>query len=226
MSQQINLLNLALRKKKDLLTAQPLMLAACLVLVLILILFSVGRQQAETAQAEADKRAIEVKKVQDQMQELARKLAEVKPSQALQDELTNARAMLSLREDVIAALEGGDFGAGQGFAEFLRGFARQVPDGLWLTGFTLNTTKAEIEMHGRMVKATALPEYLRRLNSEKAFQGRSFSSLLIEAPPEQKPTLDAQGKELPRVAPKFVEFILRTRTPEGQGKPGHKTAAR
>lgn len=214
MTQQINLLNLELRKKRDLLTAKPLAIAVGLVLVLLMTVSTLVGQQAAALQSEADKRAAELKASQDRLLEMGKSMSDLKPNPELLDELSNSRAMLNLREEVIGALEGKDLHGNQGFAEFLRGFARQVPNGLWLSGFNLHTAGEEMEIRGNMLNSTALPEYIRRLNSEKAFQGRSFSSLVIQRPGvggDGKPAGAAPGAEAASAPPAFVEFVLRSK---------------
>lgn len=185
MAQQINLINPALRKKRDLLTAIPLSIATGILLVLIIVAAFFAHQQADTVQAEADKRAAELKKSQERLAELGKVVAETKPDPKLAEELENARTLLNLREEIVTIVEGGALGKKGGFSEYMRGFTRQVPRDLWLTGFVLSPTGENMEIRGRMMNAAALPEFIRRLNSETIFQGVGFSSLLIDRPPPE-----------------------------------------
>lgn len=79
MAQQINLINPALRKKRDLLTAMPLAMATAAMLVLLGAGSFWVTQQANTVQAEADKRAADLKGAQDRLAELGKIVAESKP---------------------------------------------------------------------------------------------------------------------------------------------------
>ncbi len=214
MIQQINLLNPGLRKRRDLLSAIPLTIAAGVLLVLVLAVSSVVRQQAGDLEAAADKRAAELKASQAHLVELGKSVSEIKPNPELVEELANSRAMLNLRTEVIAVLEGGAFNSKRGFSEFMRGFARQAPEGLWLTGFVLYPNGDNLEIHGRMLKPTALPEFIRRLNSEQAFQGLGFSSLSMDRPVKSvtasgAPPQGAATPAAPSLAP-FVEFLLKS----------------
>lgn len=215
MLQQINLINPALRKTRDLLSAVPLAIAVGVLLVLILVAGSVARQRAGSAQVEADKRAEELKAAQAQLVEMSARTTEAATDPVLAEELSNSRAMLNLREEVIATLERGVFTGNSGFAEFLRGFARQAPNGLWLTGFVLNPVSRDIEIRGRMLRSTALPEFIQRLKSETVFRGVSFSSLIIERPAQAAvPELDSAPAPTPTHAaaasPDYIEFVMRT----------------
>lgn len=185
MAQQINLINPALRKKRDLLTAIPLSIATGIMLVLVIAAALLARQQADTVQAEADKRAADLKTSQERLTELGKVVAETRPDPKLAEELENARTLLNLREEIVTIVEGGALGKKGSFSEYMRGFARQVPRDLWLTGFVLFPTGENMEIRGRMMNAAALPDFIRRLNSETAFQGVGFSSLMIDRPPPE-----------------------------------------
>ncbi len=220
MIQQINLLNSGLRKQRDLLSAIPLTIAAGVLLLLVLAVSSGVRQRAGDLEAAADKRAAELKASQAHLVELGKTVSEIKPSPELAEELANSTAMLNLRTEVIALLESGTFNSNRGYSEFMRGFARQVPESLWLTGFVLYSNGNNLEIHGRMLKPTALPEFIRRLNGEKVFQGLSFSSLSIDRPVKAvtAPTAQSQSaaaSETSNLSP-FVEFLLKSPPTENQ----------
>ncbi|MDD5174832.1 MAG: PilN domain-containing protein [Sterolibacterium sp.] len=144
----------------------------------------------------------------------------------LANELANARALLKSREEVVKVLESGAFSNTIGFAEFLRGFARQAPNGLWLTGFTIGAGGTEMEIRGRMLNPASLPEYIRRLKTEKVFQGRSFASLTIQRPEDGKEKKIAGSPTIPIAKlsspsspssqaslPSYVDFVLMPSAP-------------
>ncbi len=215
MAQQLNLINPDLRKKRDLLTAIPLLIASGILLAVLLGAFSVAFQQANAVQKEADKRDAEVKALQAQVQELAKQVAENKPSPRLAEELEHARTLLDLREEIIAILEGGVFGKNGGFSEFMRGFARQVPRDLWLTGFSLHSSDESIEIRGSMLKPVSLPDFIHRLGNEAAFQGVGFSSLTMDRPvkvadPKQPEPAASSDDQKSKMAP-FVDFVMKSK---------------
>lgn len=205
MTQQINLINPALRKKRDLLTAVPLLSALGIILVVLMVVSTLARQEADGIQAEAGKYDTQLKDAQARQQALAMAVSNLNADPLLEQELVMARTMLDLNEEVLAILEGGSLGASKGFAEFMRGFARQVPSDLWLVGFSMNSVTGDMEIRGRTLKSTALPDYIQRLNTEPVFQGRSFSSLTMDRPVEK----DADNKD--KAAP-YVGFVMRNAT--------------
>ncbi|MBI5921443.1 MAG: PilN domain-containing protein [Betaproteobacteria bacterium] len=220
MSQQINLLNPIFRKPFDWLTAKPVAIATCLMLVMLGVASKGATLEADNRERLADQRAEALKTAQDRLTAISKSIAESKPSAQLANDLTNLQTLLKSREEIMKVLEGGAIGSSIGFAEFLRGFARQAPSGLWLTGFTIGAGGNEMEIRGRMLNPAALPEYIRRLKTEKVFQGRSFASLTILRPEEGKenkiaatpPAVNvkpnASAAATPALPPSFVDFVL------------------
>ena len=56
--------------------------------------------------------------------------------------------------------------------------------GLWLTGFAVSAGGGDMSLRGRALDKSLLPDYVRRLNAEKAFAGKSFAGLRMEAKQE------------------------------------------
>lgn len=221
MSQQINLLNPAFRKTFDWLSATPVAVATLALLVVLGGASAWAGMRADERERSANQRAEALKQAQDRLLAMTKSIAESKPNQQLAAELANTRAMLHGREEILKVLEGGAFANTDGFAEFLRGFSRQAPKGLWLTSFTIGAGGTEMEIHGRMLNPASLPEYISHLKNEKVFQGRSFASLTIQRPEESKEKKPAAGptaastkptgaaSAAPQVAlPSFVDFVL------------------
>lgn len=228
MAQQLNLINPDLRKKRDMLTAVPLTIASGVLLAVLFAAFFIAFQQANAVQKEADKRDAEVKAAQAQVLELSKRVAENKPNPRLAEELENARTLLTLREEIIAILEGGVFGKNGGFSEFMRGFARQVPKDLWLTGFSLDSADESIEIRGSMLKPVSLPDFIRRLGVEAAFQGVGFSSLTMDRPlktadpNKPAPTETPAAGQKAEMAP-FVDFVMKSNPKATAAKAGGKS---
>ncbi len=203
MSQQINLLNPAFRKTRDWLSATPLAAFTLLLLLLIAAAAYAARVTADAQEKRTLEQEAKLKTTQEQLLSLSKEVAEKKPDPRLQADLTNLQGQQKTREEIVAYLSSGNLGSSSGFAEYLRGFARQVTPDLWLTGFALGAGGNEMEIHGRMLNAEALPEYIRRLNREPAFHGRSFAALTIVRPGQEKQP--AGGAALPT---RYVEFVL------------------
>jgi hypothetical protein len=148
-----------------------------------------------------------------QQVEAATKAAAVrKPSPQLIAEVERVEGLLRRRGEILRLLEGGVVGSTGGFAEYLRGFARQAPQGLWLTGFTIGSGGNDMEIRGSMLNPAALPDYIQRLGTEKAFQGRNFAALTMNrADPPAAVRPAAQGAAVvpvPTSALRPVDFVL------------------
>lgn len=182
MSQQINLYNAAFRPKRELLTAQSLAIATLAAALLVGVAATWARFDARARATELAAAQAAQKSAQERL-DAARRLAEMrKPSAVLQAELAEKKALLAMRGEVLAVLQDGmgDKG-GVGFSEYLRGLGRQMVSGLWLTGFAVSAGGADMSLRGRALDKSLLPDYVRRLNAEKAFAGKSFAGLRMDA---------------------------------------------
>lgn len=196
MSQQINLYDPALLRRRELLTVTNL---AATVLVLLLAMGGWGAAlRARLAELNGESLSVESldKGLQDQMTAMAKQVAGIKPDPRLAAALDSARELLGLRNEVVATLKKGLGSESVSFAEYLRGLARQTPHGLWLTGFSIGADGTSMEIRGRMTDPALLPEYIRRLDGEKAFKGRAFAELRV-----------SPGKTESASVP-FHEFVL------------------
>ncbi|MFZ5510122.1 MAG: PilN domain-containing protein [Pseudomonadota bacterium] len=204
MSQYINLVNPALRRRRDPLSARTLALAAGAALVLVSGAAAWSGRRAAGLEAESSRMAAQVKQEQEKLAALTKAVSERKPDPRLALELAKADTALKVRQELVKMLEGGKVGRTEGFAEHLRAFARQTTDGLWLTGFTLAAGGNDMEITGKAVDAKMLPAYLRRLNGEGVFSGRSFAALDVRAVREASVKASAAAEALPP----HVEFRL------------------
>lgn len=212
MSAQINLYHPRYRRQRDPLTLNNVALVAG-VCYLVLAAASgwawQGMAQRRDAAAAAE---TQLKNAREQLAASAKALAQRKSDPKVQVELDRAEALLRSRAEIARLLEGGAIGSGGGFADFLRGFARQTPDGLWLTGFTIGNGGSDIEIRGSMLDPALLPDYIRRLGAEKAFQGRSFASLTMNRP--ESPAIPATAVRATAVVPaptpasRPIDFVL------------------
>lgn len=213
MSAQINLYHERYLKQREWLTLTHVVAATVALLVALGAAAGWAWRDAAARQTEAAAAEARLKAVKDETAAVAGR----KPSAQLAAEIAGAEALLARREQIVKLLEGGVIGNTAGFSDYLRGFARQAPDGLWLTGFTIGSGGKDMEIRGRMLNGTALPEYIRRLGSEKAFQGRSFAALTLNrADAQPAPAAAAAGaaSSPSAPAPRYVEFVL-TPTLEG-----------
>ena len=96
-------------------------------------------------------------------------------------ELQRLRAVESGQRQVRAALDSGAAGRTQGYAEYFMALSRQAQPSVWLTAFSVSADGAALELQGRMTDPHRLPDYLRHLNSEPLFKGRTFAQMNLKA---------------------------------------------
>lgn len=212
MSAQINLYHPRFLKQRDTLTLGNVTLAAALLYAALAIGGGWAWQDAAAHREAAAAAEAQLKSAREQLEAATKAAATRKPSAQLIADADGAEAMLRRRGEIARLLESGAIGSTGGFTDYLRGFARQAPDGLWLTGFTIGAGGNDMEIRGSMLNPAALPDYIRRLGTEKAFQGRSFAALTmnrVDPPAAARPVgLGAAVSQAPSFAPRPVDFVL------------------
>lgn len=218
MSAQINLYHPRFLKKRDLLTLTNVVAASATMLLMLLGGGIWAANHLAAKQGEAAVASAEFKAVKDQFDATAKAAGERKPSPLLAADIVNAELLLQRREEIVRLLESGVVGNSAGFSDYLRGFARQAPEGLWLTGFVIGAGGKEMEIHGRMLSSVALPDYIRRLGTEAAFQGRDFAALTLDRPDAKPVAASAAVPPAPTSGPaRYIDFVLTPKLADSQG---------
>ncbi|MFZ4537988.1 hypothetical protein [Propionivibrio sp.] len=213
MSQQINLYEERLRPRHELAIARNLGVGALALLLLMtgLALWADHDAQRKTAAAAVSQKQLADE--QEQLNALVKTASLRRVSPALMDELGNVKALLSMRNEVMAVLDSGKLGKSTGSFAIMSGFSRQSQNGLWLTGFVATMGGEEIEIRGRLLDPAKLPDYVQRLRDEPVFQGRRFAALeMRDVEPVEQKTEQSQTDKPQTAAkmPRFVEFVLRS----------------
>lgn len=210
MSQEINLLNPALREQRDWLSFRVVATAIVVCLLVLAAALAVLRIHLASTQTAQVATAAALTVVRQELQTLQATLAARKNDPALEEESTRLAAAIGQRREVLALAQGLAAEEG-GVAEVMRGFSRQRMDGVWLTGF--NAGPAGFDIRGRLLDPALLPIYIRRLNAEPAFRGRQFAALDMQG---VVPPASTSGAAVPaEVAPAagsgprhYTEFVL------------------
>lgn len=215
MSRQINLFDPGLRRRKDWLTAQNLVLAT-LVSVLVVALgagitrWTLASRAQHAASVNTQLLAARAAFAAMTASFSARKADPVIAAEVgqLEQELRQARKSL----DLLRSMTGEP--SSPVIAEMMQAFSRAGVDGLWLTGFLVAEGGRQLEIRGRLNDQALLPPYLRRLESEAVFSGRRFASLDMRGAAWKQPGSNEGGTAAEGAAAGserwFVEFALRT----------------
>jgi hypothetical protein len=219
MSNQINLYHPRFLKERALLTLGNVALGAAVLYALLAVAGGWAWQSAVAARQEAAATEAQLKATKDQVDAATRAAAIRKPSPQLIVDLESAEAVLRRRGEIASLLESGAVGSTVGFADYLRGFARQTSDSLWLTGFTIGSGGNDMEIRGSMTSPGALPDYIRRLGGEKGFHGRNFASLVMnraDSAPAAGAAKAAAAMPAANLPPRPIDFILMPRLGEAK----------
>lgn len=178
MSQQINLYNPALRKPRELVTAVNLALAVGVALLFVVMVGGATRYALHNASAEAASAAESLKSAQDQLVTVNAQFAAHQPDSALQHEVDAAQSLLKSRDEVLTALNSVSIEPGKGFADYLRGLARQSVLGMWLTAVSVGPGN-ELSIRGRTINQSLVADYVKRLTGEPVFAGHRFAQMTM-----------------------------------------------
>lgn len=182
MSQQINLFNPIFLKQKKYFSATTMAQALGLILLGCVLLSAVMSYQVAMLSKEAESTSAQLSAQQAQLNQITAVSASRQKSKSLEDEVLKAEAEIKSLQQVFDIVQKGDFGNTKGYAEYMRAFARQAVNGVWLTGFSIQGAGNEIGLQGRALQAGMVPTYISRLKREQALQGKSFAALDMQAP--------------------------------------------
>jgi hypothetical protein len=224
MTQYINLYDPDLRRGQQPVSAPQASAVLGIAIIAILAAAGVTGFQARGLARESADLELQLAAQREQVAALGKEMAARQADPVLAGELAAAEAKLATRREMIALLDSGALGNTKGFADYLRAFSRQSLPGLWLTGFDIAGGGAEMAIRGRALDAALLPRYVRRLNEEAVFRGRSFAELKMDAA-DAKPVATGAATEAKPAAGEskppllFVEFVLSSaKAPHGSAE--------
>lgn len=211
MSRNVNLLNPALRPARAWLSGSRMMLLWLLSLGLVVAASAWVAVRRDAALAEQRSLAQREEQATAEVKRISEELATRKGSPELIAALEQRRALLRTRTEVLEMLQGGALGDTTGHARYLRAFARQHREGLWLTGLTVTGAGDDIVLRGRTLEPEMVPAYLKRLGGEVSLRGHPFNRLQMARP---EPPEVVQGRPPAQPEP-WIEFLVATRAVAG-----------
>src|SRR5262245_11682013 len=146
---QINLYDPALRVEQDAWTGRNVGLALLVCVLMMAGLIGWAQVRAYQASSESAQTAAQLAAASAEAKQLSDKLGSLKPDPRIERELEALNARLAARYQVLGVLQKGLAPESISQADILRGFARQTPNGLWLTGFRINADSGALEITGR-----------------------------------------------------------------------------
>ncbi|HYJ17891.1 MAG TPA: MSHA biogenesis protein MshI, partial [Burkholderiales bacterium] len=160
MSQQINLYNPLLEPRREWMSFNVAATVVLATLALVALGSSAASWRYNTLVRQEQASSQRLANAKEEMTRLANQLSSRQTDPQLLAELDRAKAELKSRDEMVAVLQGGVMGNTAGYSEYLRAFARQSIEGLWLTGFSITGAGHHVVIEGRTLRADLVPDYL------------------------------------------------------------------
>jgi hypothetical protein len=202
-SQQINLFNPAFSKRREWFSAASLVQWLAVLVLVMTSVYGYQYRQVSALDKKIQSGATSLMQEQARLVKVAAEHAPRKEDAALEKRAADLELQLKGEEEVLEVLQRGNLGNTQGYSGYMRAFARQTVNGLWLTEFGIKGAGKEMVLGGRTLRPELVPAYIRRLNQEEATHGRDFAALEIQRP---KVAPSPEGRSLK--VPNYLEFRL------------------
>jgi hypothetical protein len=209
MSQQINLFNPHFLKKKGYFSVLAMLQALGLIAIGSVAFYAYAVFQVNALQRQSEATSKQYAAEQIRFANFAAEFSPEKNDQMLQEEVKKLDSEVTSQKEILETLKNGVIGNTAGYSEYMRAFARQVVNGLWLNAFDIQGDGTQISLSGGVVNAQLVPMYIQRLNKENVMKGKTFAALQMQQP---KPIA---GK-LPVTS--YVEFSMQSVEATGVAK--------
>lgn len=212
MTQQINLFNPVFLKEKKHFSAVAMAQALGIILVGTLAMSGYRAHQLSGLAKEAAASNMQLVTVQSQWDKFKGQAGVREKSKQLEEEIRAAETEVRSLQSAQDTLQKGEFGNTKGYSDYLLAFSRQIVNGVWLTGFSIEGAGAGISLRGRTLQPDLVPLYISRLKNEKVMQGKSFSTLEMNPPPAEPVQAGATAGTTPvmRAPHAYLEFKLQS----------------
>lgn len=208
MSQQINLFNPIFLKQKKYFSVTTMLQALGLIVLGSALFFAYALYQVAQLSRQADEMGKRYAAEQTRLTNFTNEFSPQQSGKQLEDELKQLEAQAAAQETMLNLLKSGALGNTEGYSEYMRAFARQTINGLWLTAFDIVGDGAQMSLSGAVVSPQLVPAYIQRLGREKVMHGKTFSTLQMQQP----------KKDGDRLIPRYIEFNLRSVTVDEEAK--------
>jgi hypothetical protein len=204
MTQQINLLNPALRRQRASFSAATALQSLAGIAAGIVALYAFQAHQNRTLEQLLGDAERQVAQRRDQIVQLSKELSDRTGDNGAVERLARAEERLQQRNALLNEVRSGVGGSAAGFSSYLAALARRTMPGVWLTGIELGKS-SELVLKGRVVQGELVPLYIAGLNKEEPFAGLAVSELRLTA--REEPPAPAQPAEA-RGPSSFIEFYM------------------
>lgn len=207
MTQQINLFNPIFLRQKKYFSLVTIMQALALVLVGAMSFYAYAVFQTGRLSKEVEETNKRMELEKERLGQAKVEFGPKKKSTDLEKQVTELEKKVRDREEILGVQKDGVVPAGKGFSEYMRAFARQSVNGLWLTNFRMRGNGGDMVIIGRALRPDLVPDYLKRLGNERIMNGQPFSTLEMQLTKIEKNPKGKGGEG-------YFEFSLRSQDAE------------
>lgn len=201
MSQQINLFNPLFIKRVKYFSVLTMLQSLAFLMVGLAVFYSFSLDQETALERQAADSLRESAFQKDRLTRLSAGYTPGASQKRAEEDLRAAETAIAARESLLRKIQSGTLENSAGYSEYLRAFARQIVNGVWITGVTIEEGTQNLTVTGKALQADLVPVFIGRLGAESVLRGRTFDSLSISqtlTEPERKSA----------TAPAYVAFRL------------------
>lgn len=177
MSQQINLFNPVFLHQRKLFSLVAILQALGLIVLGSGLFYSYAVYQLGSL---TDQLHETNKRLDAEQARLSRYTSKPAAQNPVEEELRVTEARLAAQHELIETLKSGAIGNTSGYSEYMRAFARQTVNGLWLTRFNITGDATQMSISGNVLSPELLAAYVRKLNQEQVMREKPFASLQMQ----------------------------------------------
>lgn len=184
--QQVNLYRGILRPQRTPLSARTLGVLLLIILAVLLAIYGWMAWRLDQRRAEVAALEAEQEQLASRLQELNQQVSEEQVDPDLEKRAESLEDELRVKRQLASLLSGKTAGNVEGFSSLLVPLARRHLDGLWLREIALREGGDQLALRGRTLDATGVPDYLKALREEPAYEGRQFATFRMQRVPGER----------------------------------------
>ena len=208
MSRQINLYSENKSRRQGEFTAPVMLVYLGLVIMGALIFYGIAQFQNSKMNTMLENGRKRIDDDQKRLISISAEFSRKRGGLTLDQELKNVSDEAAAQKEIIQALKSGNIGNSTGYSRYMQAFARQIVNGMWLTGISIQGDATEIKLQGATLNPELVPEFIVRLNRETIMRGKMLAAMNMRHP------VDENGR---RAEVPYLEFDLQS-APAAEGE--------
>lgn len=194
-------------------------MAAMLIAITLVLLAYYAYVQKEVSALIMQRQQVanELIKTQNELKALALLHAPHEKDSSLEKQIGQFEQKVKVQQQILNILSHSTNTPNNSYAALMRALARQSIEGLWLTGFSVDSQTDTLNIQGRALQGDLVPLYINRLSNEPALKGKLFSGLNISLPKAETLTNN-------QTVPNTASQSQPSKTENVTGKPSAQTS--